>query len=333
MVKNFRAAGIAAIALGLLAGAATAQTSNAPPKKVTFLTNYIFHGRHTPFFIARDKGFYKEVGLDVDIQPSTGSGFVLSALEGGKADYGMAESASTVQAVSKGAKVKGFDVFMDVTTSGLASLKPFPTPQSVVGHTVGASLTDSVRVILPVIFDQNGLDPAKIDWQTADPGVYASLLFGEKVDIITATFDGDIPALQKLATQQGKQIQFSGFPDWGYDVFGYFLVAKAERLGSVPQEAKGFATATAKAVRFAEENPEEAAKMMVADNPTLNYDTTLTQWRQAIHAIETPYVKQHGYGAATTDRLQRTIDLVSKAMKLEVKLKPEDVYDTTIMAH
>ncbi|MBV9523205.1 MAG: ABC transporter substrate-binding protein, partial [Alphaproteobacteria bacterium] len=131
--------GIAAIAFALLAGAANAQTSNAPLKKVTFLTNYIFHGRHTPFFVARDKGFYKEAGLDVDIQPSTGSGFVLSALEGGKAEYGMAESASTVQAISKGAKVKGFDVFMDVTTSGLASLKPFPTPQSVVGHTVGAS--------------------------------------------------------------------------------------------------------------------------------------------------------------------------------------------------
>jgi NitT/TauT family transport system substrate-binding protein len=179
--------------------------------------------------------------------------------------------------------------------------------------------------------DDKGLDPAKIQWVTADPGVYFSLLLSGQVDIITATLDGDIPAIKGAAAQQGKEVHFVGFPEWGYDVFGYFLVGKADRLTSNPTEVKGFADATRKAVRFAEDNPEEAAKMMVADNPTLKYETTLTQWKQAIQAIETPYVKQHGYGAATADRLQRTIDLVSKALKLNAKLKPDDIYDTKLM--
>ena len=107
---------------------ATAQ-SGTPLKKVVFLTNYVFHGRHSPYFVGLDKGFYKEAGFDIQISPATGSGFVLSALEGGKADYGMAESTSVVQVVAKGGKAKGFGVFMDVTTSGLASLSPYPTPE------------------------------------------------------------------------------------------------------------------------------------------------------------------------------------------------------------
>ncbi len=180
----------ALVGLGTLTGTAVRAQSPKPLKKVTFLTNYVFHGRHSPFFVGLEKGFYKEAGFDIQISPATGSGFVLSALEGGKADYGMAESTSVVQAVAKGAKAKGFMVFMDITTSGLGSLKPYPTPQSVVGKTIAASLTDSARVILPIIFKQKGLDLSTIKWQAADPGVYFPLLLDGKVDLFTASSTG-----------------------------------------------------------------------------------------------------------------------------------------------
>lgn len=322
MSKRFLASAL--LVLGLAAAAGPAEAQSKPLTKITFLTNYVFHGRHSPFFVGLDKGFYKEAGFDIDIKPSTGSGFVVSALEGNKADYGMAESTSVVQLEAKGAKVKAFMVFMDVTTSGLASLKPYSTPQSVVGKTVAASLTDSARVILPIIFSTKGLDPNSIKWEAADPGVYFSLLLSGKVDLITASIDGDVPALSKVA--QGKKIDFASFADWGYDVFGYFLAARADRIAQKPDEVRAFAAATSKAVKYAVAHPEETAKIMVKYNPTLNEDTVLAQWRQSIKAIETAYVKKHGYGIATTDRVQRTIDLVKQALKLDTKLTPDDVY-------
>jgi NitT/TauT family transport system substrate-binding protein len=64
---------------------------------------------------------------------------------------------------------------------------------------------------------------------------------------------------------------------------------------------------------------------MVKHNPALNYDTTLAQWRQTIKSIETPYEKQHGYGVATEDRMQRTVDLVKTAMKLDTNLTAKDL--------
>jgi NitT/TauT family transport system substrate-binding protein len=314
------------LVLASVLGAGPAEPADKPLKKVTFLTNYVFHGRHSPFFVGLEKGYYKEAGFDIQIAPATGSGFVISALEGGKADYGMAESTSVVQAAAKGAKVRGVGVFMDITTSGLASLTPYPTPESLAGKTIAASLTDSARVIVPIVFSLRGLDPASVSWQAADPGVYFSLLLERKVDLVTASIDGDVPALMRVATPQGKTIHFASFADWGYDVFGYLLVTTADRIAGQPEEVKAFAAATVKAVKYSLENPEETARIMVKHNPTLNYDTTLAQWRQSIKAIDTAYVKQHGYGVATPDRLQRTIDLVKQAFKLDVKLTPNDVY-------
>ena len=324
-----------ALAILLGGGLTDAQAGAAPDKplkKVTFLTNYVFHGRHSPYFVGLEKGFYREAGFDIQISPSTGSGFVVTAVDSGKADFGMAESTSVVQAIAKGAKVRGFSVFMDITTSGLASLTPYPTPESLNGKTVAAAVTDSARVILPIIFSQKGIDPGIVKWQATDPGVYFSLLLDGKVDLFTASIDGDVPALMRVAGPLGKTVHFSSFADWGYDVFGYFLVASADKIASSPDEVRAFSAATAKAVKYAMENPEETARIMVKHNPTLNPDTTLAQWRQSIKALNTAYVKQHGYGMATTERLQRTIDLVKQAFKSDAKLSPDDIYAAGFVA-
>ncbi len=210
----------------------------------------------------------------------------------------------------------------------MASLKPYPTPESLIGKTIAASLTDSARVILPIIFNLKGLDPSSIRWQAADPGIYFSLLLEEKVDLFTASIDGDVPALMRVAAPRGKNVYFSSFAEWGYDVFGYFLVTTSEKITSQPEEVRAFASATVKAVKYCLENPEETAKIMVKYNPTLDYTTTLNQWKQSIKAINTDYIKKNGYGIATAERLQRTADLVKQAFKMDVALKPDQFYAT-----
>ena len=298
----------------------------APVKTITFLTNYVFNGRHAPFFVGLEKGFYQEAGFAIEIKPATGSGFVITAVDGGKADYGMADVSSVAQGVLKGAKVKGFMVYTDTTTNGLAGLAPHPTPASVVGKKIAASQTDSVRVILPIIFDAHKLDASALNWQAADPSVYSSLLFSGQVDLLTATSDGDLPALTKIAAPQGKTVYFSAFADWGYDVFGYVLLGSSAALAKDADEARRFAEASKRSVRFAIDNPEETAQIMVKHNPTMNRDTVAAQWAETIKSMQTPYVAQHGYGAATEDRIARSIALVKKALKLDGDLKPADIY-------
>ena len=319
-------AGFVALCITVAAAGMTAQAQAPALKKVTFLTNYTFHGRHSPFFVGLEKGYYKDAGFDIQIQPATGSGFVITAVDSGKADYGMAEAASVVQSMAKGAKVKSFMVFTDISTSGLASLEPYKTLESLKGKRIAASQTDSARVILPILLDRNKIDASSIQWLAADPGVYSSLLLSGQTDLYTASIDGDIPALEKVAAPRGKTVYFASFAEWGYDVFGYLLIAKDTTLANDADGARRFAEATRKAVQYAVANPEETARIMVKHNPALNYDTTLAQWRQAIKSIETPYAKKNGYGVATDERIQRTIDLVKTAMKLETGITARDMY-------
>ena len=77
-MRKFAAASLAV----LLALSSSAPVfAQGAPKNITVLANYTFHGRHSPFFVALDKGFFEQAGFKVDIQPATGSGFVISAIE------------------------------------------------------------------------------------------------------------------------------------------------------------------------------------------------------------------------------------------------------------
>ena len=296
-------------------------------KKINILTNYTFHGRHSPFFVGLEKGFYRKAGFDVNILPAAGSGAVISAVESRKADYGMADAGPVVQAVSKGAKIKGISVFMDRTTMGLASVKPFSDLESLKNSKIAASQADSARVILPILLKRNGLSDMSIDWQTGDASVYASLLMSGQVDSFTASIDGDIPALEKIAKARGEKVHFSSYADWGYEVYGYWLITSISNLINNRDETEAFVKATREAVLYSIDHPEETAKIMVKHNTTLNYDTTLTQWRQSMKAIDTPYVAKNGYGAATEQRLESTIQTISEALNLPKNIGSSDVFD------
>ena len=135
IMRKFAAAGLTVL---LALSSSALVFAQGAPRNITVLANYTFHGRHSPFFVALDKGFFEQAGFKVDIQPATGSGFVISAIESGKADYGLADASTTVQAIAKGSKVKGFQVYMDISTNGLAALTPLPTPESALGKTIAS---------------------------------------------------------------------------------------------------------------------------------------------------------------------------------------------------
>src|SRR5258708_35252438 len=73
-------------------------------KPVNFRLDWIFQGPNAGFLIARDKGFYEQAGLDVDIGPGKGSRSTARLVGTKAAQHGFAASfaVSTTYATSHG---------------------------------------------------------------------------------------------------------------------------------------------------------------------------------------------------------------------------------------
>src|ERR1700684_1606770 len=63
-----------ALAAGVLAVPAVRARAAGPLKPVSMMMDWIYQGPNVGFMLAREKGFYREAGLDVTLTSGKGSG-------------------------------------------------------------------------------------------------------------------------------------------------------------------------------------------------------------------------------------------------------------------
>src|SRR4051794_41080381 len=89
------------LALVILAPAAFA-APKAAPDKVTVRTDFSPGGKDTPYYLARARGYYDDVNLDVTIQPGKSSVSTLQLVAANQETFGIIDAAVYVQSRSEG---------------------------------------------------------------------------------------------------------------------------------------------------------------------------------------------------------------------------------------
>src|SRR3954463_11752116 len=74
--------------------------------KVSFRLNWYPGGFHAPFYLGLERGYYREQGIDLTINPGRGSANTVQVVAAGTDTFGLADSASVMMLASKGADVK-----------------------------------------------------------------------------------------------------------------------------------------------------------------------------------------------------------------------------------
>jgi len=94
-------AGLAALALVLPASGAGA----AEKQKVSILLDWVPHGAHAGLHLAKQKGWFDEEGLDVEVLDGKGSTTTIQQLATGQVDFAFAQLGAMAAAVSNGLPV------------------------------------------------------------------------------------------------------------------------------------------------------------------------------------------------------------------------------------
>ena len=89
-------------ALAVLAASSAAMAQDA----VTFRLNWYMGGLHVPFYYGKEKGFYKEEGIDLTINEGRGSANTVQVVAAGSDTFGLADSSSVIATAAKGAEIK-----------------------------------------------------------------------------------------------------------------------------------------------------------------------------------------------------------------------------------
>ena len=186
----------AATALALAAGAASAQAA----EKFTFALNWFAVGDHAAYWVALDKGYFTQRGLDVTLENSKGSGDSIAKVDTGRADAGLADTVPVIGADARGAKVKIVGMVFDKTPLNVFSRKeaPITKPKDLEGKTIGAPPGDGQRQVFPAFAKLHHLDSDKVTWVNIEPTAKMAALAEKRVDVI-ADYSTGLPFYEKAA--------------------------------------------------------------------------------------------------------------------------------------
>src|SRR5260370_32529528 len=101
-----------AFSLALAALIATGGRGSAQ-EKFTFALNWFAVGDHAAYWVALDKGYYKDKGLEVTLENSKGSGDSIAKVDTGRADAGLADAAVVIASNARGTTVKTVGMAFD----------------------------------------------------------------------------------------------------------------------------------------------------------------------------------------------------------------------------
>ena len=104
----------AGIAAGLVASLARPAHAQTKLREVTLRLDWLFQGPNGGFMVAQDKGFYREVGLNVDIGPGKGSGSTAQLVASKATQFGFSDGFVVGLSVSKGMNIRTVGSFAPV---------------------------------------------------------------------------------------------------------------------------------------------------------------------------------------------------------------------------
>jgi NitT/TauT family transport system substrate-binding protein len=295
---------------------------------VTFSLDFIVLGRHAPFYVAIEKGFYKEENLNVNIIDAKGTAQSIQNVESGLAQIGFTDVASLVVARAEGSTVKVVSVIYQKAPFCFFSLNPGANVTKLSdfeGLRVGSNAGSYISNIAKAMMRKNGLDPTKLSVDSIEPSARIAMLATRKIPAIDF-FIMTKPAMDR-AVKDAKVTTFL-FADHGLDLYSNGIGAKESYLKENPEVVKAFVRATLRGYQYAFKHPEEAAQLIQKHRKALDNQITVEELKIVEDLTVTPEVKANGIGSFTTSRMETSVAWMAEngGFPAAKAPKPQDVY-------
>jgi NitT/TauT family transport system substrate-binding protein len=234
-----------------------------------------------PLWIARDKGLFREEGVDVEITYIQGNIRGVQSLLAGEVQAGIAGSAGPISARAAGEDAVIVAVPMNRLDYTFVARQPFKSPSDFTGKKVGiGSLGGSDEVATRIALEHLGVDPNSVTRiQIGGSGERLAALHSGSIDAANiggGTFIGGGAGLYKVLdlTELGVEFPFTA-------IFTTRRYAQANR-----EAVLGLIRGYMRGVRFFQQNKEESIAITARNLRTTNRELLERQWQ---------YVKDHVY--------------------------------------
>ena len=316
-----RSIAVVLVAAGLSAGSAFAQPKQ---EKLDFILNWVPGGDHVPYYYAKKMGWYKDAGIDLNIEPGKGSALAVQKVGAGANQIGLADMANALVGRSKGADVVGvFNVYANspqglywLKSSGIKSVK------DLVGKKIGNPAGDGARTIWPALAKANGIDPNSVTWVNIDANSKLAALKSKSIDATTSFYNIHHIFQREL----GDDLGFVAWKDVGLNPYGNTIIVNGDYLKKNKPVIASFVKVTQKAFAACVVAPRPCVQAMLDANGALQFDNELQNWSLVEVLMSDKFSKTAALGILDEARMAADYDLVKTYIGMDQPFDVKSAY-------
>ncbi len=298
------------------------------PKPITLQLPWITQAQFAGYYVALDKGWYKEEGIDLTIKPGGPDISPVDNVVNSFADFGVSLLPDVIVAIQNGQPVMSIAQIQQSNGLLLVAKKSsgIETPQDFAGHSVGVWLGSWESQFQALMQREN---ISANDFDLVSQGFSMDPFLNNELDVASAMVYNEYQTVLESGLTS-EDLNIINYADYGLDFPGDTLFTRKEMIKQNPDLITRMLRASLKGWQYAVEHPDEAADIV------LKYDKTELQTKQhqlammeEIAKLVQVSIRPLGY----TDRadVRRTIETLYTYGVLGQRLQPEDVYTTQFL--
>jgi NitT/TauT family transport system substrate-binding protein len=260
-------------------------------EKVVLLLNWYTYSEHAPFYFGKERGYFDQEGLDLDIQEGRGSGITVQAVAAGTATFGYADIPTMIKAASKGAPVTAVGVALQTSPMSVMGFaeKNIRKPEDIKGKTVAITPGDSMSQIWPLFLKKTNLKDTDFKQVAGDAQTKLNAVINGQADLLLGYVMDQAIKLQDATHKQVYPIRFA---EYGINMVSSGIIVQKDFLKNKPDVVKRFMRAATRSLEEAAKNPDAAIDAMLKAQPKSGVkDTALVGLKNTIalyHGPENP---------------------------------------------
>ena len=294
--------------------------------------NWMYYGSHAGFALGKDRGYYKDAGIDLDIRSGNGSSSAHRLVANGDSDFAYGSCGALVSLVSQGAPLVSVAVIDAMGTEAIivrpdAGVKDI---KDLKGKKLLTTANAGVNTFFPIVLANAGLSESDVTLTNVPDGALVSSYLqgaGGTVGILGGL--DDKPA--EIRANGGEEPVTFPYSDYGVNQVGYCISAHEDTVKSNPDLAQRFVDATLKSYVAAEQDPDAAVEAM-ADivGGTMAEADGKAQARSVLDVtlgvLYSNANKEKRLGLNVVSDWEDMVDLMKKYNDLDPKAEPTSFY-------
>lgn len=263
--------------------------ASSEPDKITVQFSWFHTAEFAGFYVADQKGYYAEENLDVTLVPGGPTVDPVEEVVSGQADFGTVAGDHIIRAQLAGQDVVAVAsifqhsplVVMTLADSGIQN------PYDLIGKTVGVispAMDTTWDIQFLAMLDRLDIDPAEISFVTNESFHGADDLLSDRMDAASGYFWTNEPVQAQL---EGHDVVSLFYSDYGVEIYANAIFTTDSFIQEQPDLVERFVRATRKGYQYALEHPEEAGKLALEYDDSLDPEFQAETMRAQVPLIDT----------------------------------------------